>query len=33
LRALQRSYKDHTCFNRIDQLVAHWDDWRRRGFF
>jgi hypothetical protein len=33
LRALRRTYRDHTCFNRVDQLVAHWDDWRQRGLF
>jgi spore maturation protein CgeB len=33
LRALRRVYSDHTCFNRVDKLVHHWDDWRRRGLF
>jgi spore maturation protein CgeB len=33
LRALRRVYGEHTCFHRVDQLVRHFDDWRRRGLF
>lgn len=33
LAALRRAYGEHTCFHRIDKLVAHWNDWRRRGLF
>lgn len=33
LRALERTYRTHTCFDRVDKLVAHWNDWRNRGFF
>jgi hypothetical protein len=33
LAALRRAYAEHTCFHRIDKLVANWDDWRRRGLF
>ena len=33
LAALRRVYGEHTCFHRIDKLVSHWDDWRRRGLF
>jgi hypothetical protein len=33
LAALRRAYGEHTCFHRIDQLVARWDEWRRRGMF
>lgn len=33
LKALRRVYKSHTCFHRIDQFVASWDAWRRRGLF
>ena len=33
LRALKRAYGEHTCFHRVDKLVAHWDDWRRHGLF
>lgn len=33
LRALRRAYGEHTCFHRVDQLVQHLDDWRRRGLF
>ena len=33
LRALRRAYSTHTCFNRVDQLVTHWDEFRRRGLF
>jgi len=33
LAALRRSYAEHTCFHRVDKLVFHWDDWRRRGLF
>ena len=33
LAALRRAYAEHTCFHRIDQLVVHWNDWRRRGMF
>ena len=33
LRALRRVYGEHTCFHRVDQLVHHLDDWRKRGFF
>lgn len=33
LRALRRAYGEHTCFQRVDQLVRYLDDWRRRGLF
>jgi hypothetical protein len=33
LAALRRAYGEHSCFHRIDKLVSHWDDWRRRGLF
>jgi len=33
LAALRRVYAEHTCLHRIDTLVSHWDDWRRRGLF
>jgi hypothetical protein len=33
LAALRRAYGEHTCFHRIDRLVSHWKDWRRRGLF
>jgi len=33
LRALKRVYGEHTCFHRVDQLVRHLDDWRKRSFF
>ena len=33
MRALQRVYRSHTCFHRIDKLVAHLDYWRSRGLF
>lgn len=33
LAALRRVYGEHTCFHRIDKLVTHWNDWRRRGLF
>ena len=33
LRALHRAYRSHTCFNRVDQLVECWDEWRQRGMF
>jgi len=33
LAALRRVYGEHTCFHRIDKLVRHWEDWRRRGLF
>jgi spore maturation protein CgeB len=33
LRALRRVYGEHTCFHRIDGLVGHWNDWRKRGLF
>jgi len=33
LRALRRVYGEHTCFNRVDRLVQHLDDWRKRGLF
>jgi hypothetical protein len=33
LAALRRTYREHTCFQRIDKLVSHWDDWRRQGLF
>ena len=33
LRALRRAYSEHTCFHRIDQLMLHFDDWRKRGLF
>jgi len=33
LAALRRVYGEHSCFHRIDKLVAHWDEWRRRGLF
>ena len=33
LAALHRAYGEHTCFHRIDKLVSHWEDWRRRGLF
>ena len=33
MRALRRAYGDHTWFNRVDRLVAAWDDWRARGCF
>lgn len=33
LAGLRRAYGAHTCFHRIDALVAHLDGWRRRGLF
>ena len=33
LRALRRAYSDHTWFHRVDQLVGHWENWRRQGLF
>jgi hypothetical protein len=33
LAALRRAYAEHTCFHRIDKLVHHLDEWRRRGLF
>lgn len=33
LAALRRVYREHTCFHRVDKLVSHWNDWRRRGLF
>jgi hypothetical protein len=33
LRALQRTYGEHTCFHRVDQLVDRWNAWRKRGLF
>jgi hypothetical protein len=33
LAALRRAYGEHSCFHRIDKLVSHWDEWRRRGLF
>jgi hypothetical protein len=33
LRALQRVYGEHTCFHRVDQLVRHLGEWRKRGLF
>ena len=33
LRALRRAYGEHTCFHRVDQLMLHFDDWRKRGLF
>jgi hypothetical protein len=33
LAALRRAYGEHSCFHRIDKLVSHWDNWRRRGLF
>lgn len=33
LRALRRVYGAHSCFHRIDQLVAQLDDWKCRGLF
>lgn len=33
LAGLRRAYAEHTCFHRIDRLVAHLDGWRRRGLF
>lgn len=33
LAALRRAYREHSCFHRVDKLVCHWDDWRRRGLF
>jgi len=33
LRALRRVYGEHTCFHRVDQLVRHLNDWRKRGLF
>jgi hypothetical protein len=33
LRALRRTYSEHTCFNRIDQLVGHWRELESRGLF
>lgn len=33
LAALRRAYSEHSCFHRIDKLVRHWDNWRRRGMF
>jgi len=33
LRALRRVYGEHTCFHRVDRLVHHLDDWRKRGLF
>jgi len=29
LAALRRAYGEHTCFHRVDRLVARWDEWRR----
>jgi hypothetical protein len=33
LAALRRTYGEHTCFHRVDTMVSHWNDWRRRGLF
>ncbi|HEV2703677.1 MAG TPA: glycosyltransferase [Steroidobacteraceae bacterium] len=33
LAALRRAYAEHSCFHRVDKLVSHWDNWRRRGLF
>lgn len=33
LAALRRVYGEHTCFHRVDKLVSHWNEWRRRGLF
>jgi hypothetical protein len=33
LAALRRTYAEHTCFHRVDKLVTHWNEWRRRGLF
>jgi hypothetical protein len=33
LAALRRAYGEHSCFHRVDKLVSHWDNWRRRGLF
>jgi hypothetical protein len=33
LRALRRVYGEHTCFHRVDQLVSHLGEWRKRGLF
>ena len=33
LAALQRAYREHSCFHRVDRLVGHWDHWRRQGLF
>ncbi len=33
LAALRRAYGEHSCFHRVDKLVAHWDSYRRRGLF
>jgi len=33
LAAMRRVFGEHTCFHRIDKLVSHWNDWRRRGLF
>ena len=33
LAALRRAYAEHTCIHRVDKLVSHWNDWRRRGMF
>jgi hypothetical protein len=33
LAALRRAFGEHTCFHRIDDLVARCDEWRRKGLF
>jgi hypothetical protein len=33
LRGLRRVYAEHTGFHRVDRLVSHWDQWRKRGLF
>jgi len=33
LAAMRRAYSEHTCFHRVDKLVSHWNEWRRRGLF
>ncbi|HEY6457839.1 MAG TPA: glycosyltransferase [Steroidobacteraceae bacterium] len=33
LAALRRAYGEHSCFHRVDKLVSHWDNCRRRGLF
>jgi hypothetical protein len=33
LAALRRVYGEHTCLHRVDKLVSHWNEWRRRGMF
>jgi len=30
---MRRAYGEHTCFHRIDKLVAYLDGWRRKGLF